>query len=151
MASEPRGDTATNNPANANTARRNARWYYGWNVIGAGMTFQAVLFGLTFYSFTHSFSGRRFGQKSLPLLGAIISSRFGAVGFGKVMGLLGPSTTASALGTVSAAKLFDATGSYDLALQIFLFVMLPSGLIMMWLRPRSSDLHPAVEASRRAA
>ncbi|MEM9620761.1 MAG: MFS transporter, partial [Pseudomonadota bacterium] len=27
------------------------RWYYGWNIIGAGMTFQAMLFGLTFFSF----------------------------------------------------------------------------------------------------
>ena len=27
------------------------RWYYGWNIVGAGMTFQAILFGLTFFSF----------------------------------------------------------------------------------------------------
>ena len=26
-------------------------WYYGWNIVGAGMTFQAVMFGLTFFSF----------------------------------------------------------------------------------------------------
>lgn len=26
-------------------------WYYGWNVIGAGIIFQAILFGLTLFSF----------------------------------------------------------------------------------------------------
>lgn len=28
------------------------RWYYGWNVVGVGLAFQAVTFGLTFFSFT---------------------------------------------------------------------------------------------------
>ena len=27
------------------------RWYYGWNVVATGMTFQAVAFGLTIYTF----------------------------------------------------------------------------------------------------
>jgi len=72
----------------------------------------------------------------LPLMGAILSSRFGPVGFGKVMGLVGPFTTASALGTVFAADIYDATGSYDMALQIFLVGIVPAGLIMLWLQPK---------------
>ena len=27
------------------------RWYYGWNVIATGMTFQAIAFGLTLYTY----------------------------------------------------------------------------------------------------
>ena len=75
----------------------------------------------------------------LPLLGAIISSRFGPAGFGKVMGLLGPFMTASALGTVFAANIFDATGTYDLALKILLVGIAPAGLIMVFLRHKPGD------------
>jgi MFS family permease len=75
----------------------------------------------------------------LPLLGAIISSRFGAAGFGKVMGLLGPFMTASALGTVFAANIYDATGAYDLALKILLVGIIPAGLIMLLLQPKPGD------------
>lgn len=37
-----------------NTQTRQAwpNWYYGWNILGAGFIFQAVIFGLTFYCFT---------------------------------------------------------------------------------------------------
>lgn len=87
----------------------------------------------------------------LPLLGAIISTRFGPIGFGKVMGLLGPFTTTSALGTVFAAKIYDATGSYDLALQIFLLAMLPCGLIILWLRPGPSTQRETVADAQSVA
>jgi len=70
----------------------------------------------------------------LPLLGAIISSRFGPAGFGKVMGLLGPFTAVSAVGSVFAANIYDTTGSYNLAWQLLLIGMVPAGIIIMWLR-----------------
>jgi len=75
----------------------------------------------------------------LPLLGAIISSRFGPSGFGKVMGLLGPFMTASALGTIFASRVFDTTGSYDFALQVFLIVIIPSAVLVMLLKPKPGD------------
>ena len=27
-------------------------WYYGWNILGVGMLFQAVIFGIGFFCFT---------------------------------------------------------------------------------------------------
>ncbi|MEM9624270.1 MAG: MFS transporter, partial [Pseudomonadota bacterium] len=72
----------------------------------------------------------------LPLLGAIVSSRFGPAGFGQVMGLLGPFTTLSALGTVFAANIYDATGSYTSALQLFLVCIVVAGVVVMWLNPQ---------------
>ncbi len=69
----------------------------------------------------------------LPLLGAMVSSRFGPEGFGKVMGLLGPFITLSALGTVFAANVYDATGSFTPALLVLLISIVPSGIVVMWL------------------
>jgi len=75
----------------------------------------------------------------LPMLGAIIASRFGPVGFGKVMGLLGPFTTLSALGTVFAADIYDRTGSFDQAWEIFLFATIPAVIAIMFLKPKPGD------------
>ena len=33
------------------TNSRLPRWYYGWNIIATAMTFQAIAFGLTIYTF----------------------------------------------------------------------------------------------------
>ena len=79
----------------------------------------------------------------LPLLGAIVSSRFGPAGFGKVMGLLGPFTTLSALGTVFAANIYDATGSYTSALHLLLLGIIPAAIAVMWLGAKPGDAgHP---------
>ena len=75
----------------------------------------------------------------LPMLGAIISSRFGPAGFGKVMGLLGPFTTASALGTVFAADVYDRTGSFQPAWEVFLFATIPAVVAIMFLKPKPGD------------
>jgi MFS family permease len=75
----------------------------------------------------------------LPLLGAIISSRFGPAGFGKVMGLIGPFMTASALGSVFASRIYDATGSFDGAFEIFLLFTIPSAVIVMFMKPKPGD------------
>jgi MFS family permease len=75
----------------------------------------------------------------LPLLGAIISSRFGPAGFGKVMGLIGPFMTASALGSVFASRIYDTTGSFDGALEIFLLFTIPSAIIVMFMKPKPGD------------
>ncbi len=56
----------------------------------------------------------------LPLLGAVVSARFGVAAFGRVMGLVGPFTTLAALGPWLAARLRDSTGSYDAAWPIML-------------------------------
>jgi MFS family permease len=86
----------------------------------------------------------------LPLLGAIISSRFGPAGFGKVMGLLGPFTTTSALGTIFAARVYDNNGNYDFALQVFLIVIIPAAIMVLLLKPKPGDEKAPAKATATA-
>ncbi|MBQ61996.1 MAG: hypothetical protein CMQ19_07965 [Gammaproteobacteria bacterium] len=71
----------------------------------------------------------------LPLLGAIISSRFGPDAFGRVMGLLGPFMMASAIGPYIPAAIYDSTGSYNVALTLFLIITIPAAIAMSFLKP----------------
>jgi MFS family permease len=71
----------------------------------------------------------------LPLFGAIISSRFGADGYGRVAGLLGPFMMVGAVGPYIPAAIRDSTGNYDLALQIFLVIIIPSACAIAFLKP----------------
>jgi MFS family permease len=71
----------------------------------------------------------------LPLTGIIIGSRFGAASFGRVMGLLTLFLTMGAFGPLLAGWVFDATGSYDRAFQLFLLLLVPAGIAMAWLKP----------------
>ena len=60
-------------------------WYYGWNVVGVGMTFQAITFGLTLYVY---------GFWVKPLSDEFGASRFdimlGLMLLNVVMGLVAP-------------------------------------------------------------
>jgi MFS family permease len=73
----------------------------------------------------------------LPIMGAIVSSRFGPASFGQVLGLLGPFTTLSAIGPPLAGQLRETTGNYDLALLIFAILMAPAigGMLALRARP----------------
>jgi MFS family permease len=71
----------------------------------------------------------------LPVMGAIVSSRFGAAAFGQVLGMLGPFTTLSAIGPPLAGWLRQASGSYDSALIAFAVIMIPAVAAMARLRP----------------
>jgi len=77
------------------------------------------------------------GGGMLPLLGAVVGSRFGAAAFGQVMGLLGPFTTLAAVGPWIAGYVRDASGSYDEAWIIFLFMLIPAavGSLLLGARP----------------
>jgi len=72
----------------------------------------------------------------LPIMGAIVSTRFGPASFGRVLGLLGPFTTLSAIGPVLAGRIRDATGEYDLAFVVFGVILVPAMFGMLLLRPR---------------
>jgi MFS family permease len=72
----------------------------------------------------------------LPLLGAIVGSRFGPAAFGQVMGMLGPFTTLAAIGPWIAGYLRDASGSYDVAWQVFILIVIPAAFAMILLTPR---------------
>lgn len=79
----------------------------------------------------------------LPLMGAIVSSRFGPASFGQVLGLIGPFTTLSAIGPPLAGQLRESTGNYDQALLIFAVLMVPAIGGMLALRAQRSVVAPA--------
>jgi MFS family permease len=70
---------------------------------------------------------------NLPLLGAIVASRFGPQAFGRVTGIVYLFVTASALGSYIASALRDASGSYDSTFQIFLIGLMPAAIAMAFL------------------
>jgi MFS family permease len=72
----------------------------------------------------------------LPLLGAIVASRFGVASFGSVMGLLGPFLAASAFGPMIFSTLFQIHGNYNLALWAALAVLIPGAVAMVFLPKR---------------
>jgi|TARA_B110000003_G_scaffold276563_1_gene323913 MFS family permease len=69
----------------------------------------------------------------LPLLGAMVASRFGVASFGSVMGLLAPFLAASAFGPIIFASLFELHGDYQLALWMALMILLPGALAIYYL------------------
>jgi cyanate permease len=79
----------------------------------------------------------------LPLLGAIVGSRFGPQAFGTVFGLMAPFLTLSALGPPIAGLIRDTTGSYDMAFQLILVTMVPAMLVMTLLRPQDTERRAA--------
>jgi predicted MFS family arabinose efflux permease len=86
----------------------------------------------------------------LPLLGAIVSSRFGPDAFGSVMGMLGPFITVSALGPYLLARLRESSGSYDTALLVFLGIIVPAAIAMIFLKPLPGSTSPTISAAAAA-
>ena len=84
----------------------------------------------------------------LPLLGAIVASRFGPDAFGRVMGLLGPFTTLAAAGPLLAGYIRDTTGSYTGAWWLFMVALLPAALALLLMTPQR---RPVVEFVNSAA
>lgn len=75
----------------------------------------------------------------IPLQGTIVGSRFGPAAFGRVMGLLAPFTLPLAIvGPPLAGFIYDATGNYDLAFEIFLGAVIVAGTIIFFLQPLPS-------------
>ncbi len=75
----------------------------------------------------------------LPLLGAMVASRFGVASFGSVMGLLAPFLAASAFGPIIFASLFELHGDYQLALWIALGILLPGAFAIYFLPSLKAD------------
>lgn len=84
----------------------------------------------------------------LPLLGAIVGSRFGPASFGQIMGLIGPFMTISAIGPLVAGRIRDVTGSYDPVLMLFMALLLPAALGIAFLKPPTPAADPADLARR---
>ena len=80
----------------------------------------------------------------LPVWGALTARIFGLLSFGRVMGMTGPIITLCILpGFAIVGRLYDTSGSYAQALQLFAGVMVVSALLLAPLRldhpPGSSD------------
>jgi len=74
----------------------------------------------------------------VPLYGAVTAEFFGRMSFGKAMGLLRPvQMPIHVLGVPLAGWIYDKTGSYDLAFQIFLGFYAIAILATTTLRPRA--------------
>jgi MFS family permease len=74
----------------------------------------------------------------VPLQGAVTAQSFGRLSFGKAMGLLRPvQIPIHMLGVPLAGWIFDTTGSYDLAFEIFAGFYVVGILCVGALRPKS--------------
>ena len=78
------------------------------------------------------------GGGFLPLMGSIVASRFGPAAFGQVQGLIGPFMTLGSFGPPFMGWIYDQTGSYGTALDIFVLIVLP-GAIAMFFMPERRD------------
>ncbi len=74
------------------------------------------------------------GGGILTLLAVVFGSRFGAVSFGRVMGLASMFITLAAIGPLLSGWIHDLTGSYDLAFMLFAGLFVPS-MLMAWRLP----------------
>lgn len=74
----------------------------------------------------------------LPLLATIVSTRFGTLAFGRVMGLVGPFTMLAAIGPWLAAQVRDQAGSYDPAWPLLMAVLIPAAVAIVFLPSASA-------------
>ncbi len=86
----------------------------------------------------------------LPLLGAIVASRFGPAAFGSVMGLIGPFLAINALGPMAASALRESSGNYDLFLTVSVAIMIPSVIAIAFLKPPPGATDPVSDPTARA-
>jgi len=61
----------------------------------------------------------------LPLIGNLVSSRFGVHAFGRVMGMLGPFNACAGFAPVAVGAVRDASGSYDGGWMLVFFAVVP--------------------------
>ncbi len=71
----------------------------------------------------------------LPLVGAILASRFGSKGFGQAMGWSAIFLSLGSIGSFVAGWIRDHTGSYSIAFLAFLILIFPAALLMRKLEP----------------
>ena len=69
----------------------------------------------------------------LPMIAIMYAARFGTLAFGRVLGLVYLFLVAGSFGSLLSGWLFDVSGSYDLAFQIFAGLLLPAAFGMFWL------------------
>ncbi|MGI9326532.1 MAG: MFS transporter [Pseudomonadales bacterium] len=71
----------------------------------------------------------------LPMMGIVYASRFGSLSFGRVVGLVNLFLMSGSLGSLVSGWIFDATGNYDVAFQLFAVCLIPAAIAIYWLPP----------------
>ena len=69
----------------------------------------------------------------MPLMGIIYLSRFGTLSFGKVLGYVNLVIMIGSFGSIFSGWVFDLTGSYNVAFQVFIALILPGSIIIFFL------------------
>ena len=76
----------------------------------------------------------------LPVWGALTARVFGLLSYGRVMGMMGPVITLCVLpGFTVVGRLYDSSGSYTVALQLFCGVLLVSMVLLIPLKITSAE------------
>jgi MFS family permease len=114
-----------------------------WTAIGLAAASLSLLLGEASYA-RMLVASAGFGLSSgglLPVWGSLIGLRFGRDSFGRVMGLMYPVMMPLTLtGAPFAGWVFDRTGSYSLAFQVFLGAFALAALVLVFLRvPEAAD------------
>jgi MFS family permease len=104
------------------TDHYNAKWAI-WAAIASQLAGQIILLNADTYSVLiigSTIFG--FGMGGIvPIHGSIVSALFGQAGFGYIMGLMRPAMMPiMVMGIPFAGWIFDTTGQYDLAFEVFL-------------------------------
>jgi MFS family permease len=77
----------------------------------------------------------------MPMMGIMYSARFGTLSFGKVLGYVNLVIMVGSFGSIFSGWVFDSTQSYDVAFWIFMILILPGVIIMVFL-PASEAQSP---------
>lgn len=75
------------------------------------------------------------GGGIIPMMGAVIGSRFGSAAFGRVMGIVYFALIFNAFSSPIAGAIRDRFGSYDVFFQGALVLMAISAIVIFWLPP----------------
>ena len=73
----------------------------------------------------------------MPMMGIMYSSRFGTFSFGRVLGFVNMFLMIGSFGSIFSGWIFDMFQSYDYAFWVFLILLLPCAIAMIWLPERS--------------
>ncbi len=69
----------------------------------------------------------------MPMMGIMYSARFGTFSFGRVLGYVNLFLMVASFGPIFFGRVYDLTGSYDMAFWIFGICIIPCMLAMVWL------------------
>ena len=74
----------------------------------------------------------------LPLMGVIVSSRFGTASFGQVMGTLMIFSNFGSLGGIASGWIRESTGSYSIAYLSLIVIVIPGALSFWFLQAKAT-------------